>query len=188
VDARGCPVDADGDGVVNSADACPETPAGTRVDGRGCALPQDTDGDGVVDPSDDCPDTAADTRVDARGCAIVFPVGETTLVLDGVTFSSGRAELALDAQTILDRVAASLLEAKDVNVEVQGHTDNTGSRAANLRLSTLRAQAVRDYLVRKGVPAERLSARGLGPDVPRAPNTTADGRAVNRRVELKRMP
>src|SRR5690606_24985924 len=98
-----------------------------------------------------------------------------------------RAELTLDAQTILDRVAVSLIEAKEVQVEVQGHTDNTGSRAANLRLSTRRAEAVRDYLVRRGVPAARLTARGLGPDVPRAPNTTAEGRAVNRRVELKRM-
>jgi outer membrane protein OmpA-like peptidoglycan-associated protein len=187
VDARGCPVDADGDGVVNTADACPETPTGTRVDGRGCALPSDTDGDGVVDPSDNCPGTATGTRVDSRGCAIIFEEGKTTLVLDGVTFATGRAVLTPDAMTILDRVAASLVESKDVNVEVQGHTDNTGSRALNTRLSGQRAAAVRDYLVQKGVPASRLTARGMGPDAPRAPNNTTEGRALNRRVELRRV-
>jgi outer membrane protein OmpA-like peptidoglycan-associated protein len=186
VDARGCPVDSDGDGVVNTADACPETPAGTKVDGRGCALPQDSDGDLVMDNVDECPETAANLRVDSRGCAIVFPEGEKSLVLDGVTFATGRAMLTPDAMTILDRVAESLVDAKDVNVQVLGHTDNTGSRATNLRLSTQRAEAVRDYLVRKGVPASRLSARGMGPDVPRAPNATAEGRALNRRVELVR--
>ena len=188
VDARGCPVDADGDGVVNTADACPETPVGTRVDGRGCALPSDSDGDGVVDPSDNCPNTAAGTRVDSRGCAIVFEEGKTTLVLDGVTFLTGRAELSPNAMTILDRVAASLMNAKDVNVEVQGHTDNTGSVALNTRLSTRRAETVREYLVLKGVDASRLSARGYGPSAPVASNATADGRSRNRRVELKRLP
>lgn len=187
VDARGCPVDADGDGVVNTADACPETPTGTKVDGRGCALPEDSDGDGVVDPSDNCPGTAANLRVDSRGCAIVFEEGETTLILDGVTFATGRAELTPDAMTILDRVAASLTDLKDVNVEVQGHTDNTGSRALNVRLSGQRAESVRAYLVSKGIAANRLTSRGMGPDSPRAPNNTVDGRALNRRVELKRM-
>lgn len=188
VDARGCPVDADGDGVVNTADACPETPVGTRVDGRGCALPSDSDGDGVVDPSDNCPNTASGARVDSRGCAIVFEEGKTTLVLDGVTFLTGRAELSPNAMTILDRVAASLVNAKDVRVEVQGHTDNTGSNATNMRLSSRRAEAVRDYLVMKGVDASRLSARGYGPSAPVASNATAEGRTQNRRVELKRLP
>src|SRR5690606_36239052 len=113
--ARGCPVDGDGDGVLNSADACPDTPTGTDVDGRGCPLPKDSDGDGVVDPNDDCPDTAAGTRADSRGCAIIFESGETSVVLDGVTFASGRATLTPDARTILDRVAESLVNAKDVS-------------------------------------------------------------------------
>lgn len=188
VDARGCPIDADGDGVVNTADACPDTPPGTAVDGRGCPMPPDSDNDGVVDPSDDCPNTVANTRVDSRGCAIIFEAGETNLVLDGVTFATGRATLTPDAMTILDRVAESLVNAKDVSVEVQGYTDNTGSRALNVRLSGRRADAVRQYLIQKGVPVTRLTARGYGPDSPIQPNATADGRARNRRVELKRAP
>lgn len=188
IDARGCPVDSDADGVLNSSDACADTPAGAPVDGRGCPLPGDSDGDSVVDPNDDCPDTPAGTRADARGCAIIFETGETSVVLDGVTFASGRATLTTDAMTILDRVAESLVNAKDVSVEIQGYTDNTGSRATNVRLSTERAEAVRAYLVRQGVPAERLTARGYGPTSPIEPNTTAEGRARNRRVELKRLP
>ncbi len=188
VDARGCPVDLDGDGVINTADACPDTPTGEAVDGRGCPLPEDSDGDGVVDPADDCPGTVAGTRTDSRGCAIIFETGETSVVLDGVTFASGRATLTPDARTILDRVAESLVNAKDVSVEVQGYTDNTGSRQTNVRLSGERAEAVRAYLISKGVPAGRLTARGYGPTSPIEPNTTAEGRARNRRVELKRLP
>ena len=126
---------------------------GQPLDARGCALPPgDTDGDGVDDPNDDCPDTAAGTRADSRGCAIIFESGETSVVLDGVTFASGRATLTPDARTILDRVAESLVNAKDVSVEVQGYTDNTGSRETNVRLSGERAEAVRAYLITKGVP------------------------------------
>jgi outer membrane protein OmpA-like peptidoglycan-associated protein len=186
VTATGCPRDADNDGVHDGIDQCPNTPANTTVTADGC--PRDTDGDGVPDGVDQCPNTAAGSPVDARGCARLFEEGKTTLILDGVTFATGRAELTVDATTILDRVAASLLESTDVNVEVQGHTDITGSRALNMRLSGQRAESVRLYLIQKGVAASRLTSRGYGPDQPVASNTTVDGRAQNRRVELKRMP
>ncbi len=188
VDSRGCPVpvDTDGDGVLDSADDCANTPAGTRVDGRGCPVPVDTDGDGVLDNVDACPNTAAGVRVDARGCAIVFEAGRTNIVLEGVTFASGSATLTEGAKLILDRMAIALINAPDVNVEVQGHTDNTGSRATNVRISGLRAEAVRTYLIEKGVPAARMTSQGYGPDQPIADNATPSGRAQNRRVELKR--
>ena len=186
VNTTGCPRDTDGDGVHDGIDRCPNTPTGTPVNATGC--PRDTDGDGVHDGIDQCPNTAAGTPVDARGCARIFEEGKTTLILDGVTFATGRAELTVDAMTILDGVAASLVESADVNVEIQGHTDVTGSRALNVRLSGQRAESVRLYLIQKGVVATRLTARGYGPDQPVAPNTTTEGRAQNRRVELKRMP
>jgi OOP family OmpA-OmpF porin len=179
-------VDTDGDGVLDSADNCANTPAGTRVDGRGCPLPTDSDSDGVMDPADACPGTAAGVRVDARGCAIVFEEGRTNIVLEGVTFASGSTTLSAGAKVVLDRVALQLVNAPNVNVEVQGHTDNTGSPATNTRLSGLRAEAVRAYLIEKGVAAARLTSRGYGPEQPIAPNTTPSGRAQNRRVELKR--
>lgn len=189
VDAAGCPVpqDSDRDGVPDDADRCAATPAGTLVDASGCPVPQDADGDGVVNESDRCPDTSPGARVDASGCAIVFEAEQRTLVLEGVNFAVNRAVLTDTSHAILDRVAASLRDLPEVRVEVGGHTDSTGSRALNQRLSQARAEAVRDYLISRGVAADRLEARGYGPDEPVATNRTAEGRAQNRRVELKRI-
>lgn len=192
VDATGCPVprDADRDGVVDANDRCPNTPAGATVNAEGCEPPPpppaDSDNDGVADPSDRCPGTAAGTRVDASGCAILFSDTARTLTLQGVNFETGKAVLTAESQAILDPVAASLVANPEVRVEVGGHTDNTGSAATNTRLSQQRAAAVRQYLIDRGVAADRLTARGYGPSQPVAPNTTADGRAQNRRVELKK--
>jgi outer membrane protein OmpA-like peptidoglycan-associated protein len=183
VDANGCPRDSDRDGVIDPQDQCPNTPAGVTVDARGC--PVDSDGDGVLNAVDKCPDSPPGARVDATGCPALFERG-APLVLQGVNFQTGRATLLPESQAILDRVAESLNNNPDVNVEVGGHTDNTGSRATNLRLSNARAITVRDYLISKGVPAARITARGYGPDKPVSPNTTAAGRAANRRVELTR--
>jgi len=188
VDVSGCPVpvDSDGDGVLDSADRCAATPAGTRVDGNGCPIPVDADGDGVRDTDDRCANTPPGSRVDARGCTVVFEEGQRNIVLEGVTFETGRAVLTAESQAILDRVAESLVASPEVNVEVQGHTDNTGSLANNNRISQQRADAVRQYLISKGVAAGRLTSRGYGPTQPKVPNLTADARAQNRRVELRR--
>ncbi len=181
VDANGCPKDTDGDGVLDGADKCPNTPAGTRVDSFGCA--PDSDGDGVTDDRDRCPNTVAGSRVDAVGCILLFEAGKP-LVLQGVNFELNKAVLLPQSLEILDQVAASLVANETVTVEVGGHTDGTGSRANNMRLSDARAKSVRDYLISKGVAAARLTAKGYGPDKPIAENTTATGRLANRRVEL----
>jgi outer membrane protein OmpA-like peptidoglycan-associated protein len=183
VDATGCPSDADRDGVSDANDVCPATPAGTRVDRYGCPL--DSDGDGVTDDKDVCPGTVAGTSVDAKGCPSLFQAGQP-LILLGVNFETGKAVLLPESRSILDQVAQSLVENPEVNIEVGGHTDNVGAAAANLRLSEARANAVRDYLIEKGVEAGRLTARGYGEEKPVADNTTAFGRAANRRVELSR--
>jgi outer membrane protein OmpA-like peptidoglycan-associated protein len=108
------------------------------------------------------------------------------VVLKGVTFETGRSALRPDSYTILDMVATSLINNPDIDVEISGHTDNTGSAATNLRLSQARADAVRAYLATKGVVPGRMVAKGYGPEQPVAPNTTPAGRAQNRRVELRR--
>jgi outer membrane protein OmpA-like peptidoglycan-associated protein len=189
VDATGCPRDSDGDGVADSADRCAGTPAGTAVDAAGCPLP-DTDGDKVVDRDDKCPNTPANMEVDTNGCQRLFNVeaGRTTVVLQGVNFASGRSTLSPTSRPILDRVAEALVNNPTVKVEVQGHTDNSGSAANNTRLSQARANTVRLYLISKGVDGSRVTAVGYGPTQPTVPNTTAANRAQNRRVELKQIP
>jgi outer membrane protein OmpA-like peptidoglycan-associated protein len=189
VDAKGCslPKDSDGDGVNDDADQCKDTPAGEQVDAKGCPLPKDTDGDGVNDDRDRCPSTPAGVKVDAEGCQVLFEPSKKTLILEGVNFETGKAELTPESRTILDGVAESLVANDSIRVQVGGHTDNTGSAAVNKRLSAARANAVREYLVSKGVAADRLTAVGFGPSKPVASNRTAAGRAQNRRVELTRL-
>ncbi len=170
-------VDSDGDGVPDDQDACAGTAVGAKVDPKGCEL--DSDGDGVLDSKDACPDTAAGTKVDVKGCKI-----PEVIVLRGVNFVTGSADLLPESRSILDEVAATLLKHPKMVVEVGGYTDSTGSRAFNERLSYKRAKAVRSYLISKGVAPANLTAKGYGPANPVASNATAEGRAQNRRVEL----
>ncbi|MBY0238218.1 MAG: OmpA family protein [Burkholderiaceae bacterium] len=102
-----------------------------------------------------------------------------------IEFDSGRATLRPSGMAILDEMAAVILQLKGARIEVSGHTDNVGQRAANVALSEARAQAVRAYLAQKGVAPESVAVSGLGPDRPVADNATADGRARNRRIEFK---
>jgi len=170
------PADSDGDGVIDPNDRCPGTPAGARVDAVGCEL--DSDGDGVVDRLDQCPGTPAGARVDARGCEIV-------ITLKGVNFEFDSDRLTPESAAILDQAAAVLKQRPNAVVEVQGHTDARGKDAYNLKLSERRARTVQDYLVKGGVPAGQLTARGYGEAEPVASNDTDEGRAQNRRVDLK---
>lgn len=186
VDVSGCPLDTDGDGVSDALDQCANTAQEVIVDGTGC--PVDGDGDGVADGLDRCPNTAVGTEVDVSGCPVLFREGETAVVLQGVTFETGSAQLTSTARAILSRVAESLRANPEVRIEISGHTDATGSLSTNLRLSQERAEAVRDYLVLRGVWADRLEARGRGPESPIASNATPEGRAMNRRVELRIIP
>jgi outer membrane protein OmpA-like peptidoglycan-associated protein len=190
VDEKGCtlPKDADGDGVTDDVDACADTPAGEQVDAKGCGASQrDGDGDGVNDAADRCPSTPSGVEVDAEGCQVLFQPTKKTLILEGVTFETGKSTLTPESETILNGVAESLVANDSIRVQVTGHTDNTGSLALNRRLSRARADAVRTYLISRGVAEDRLTARGFGPDQPIASNKTAEGRAQNRRVELTRL-
>jgi outer membrane protein OmpA-like peptidoglycan-associated protein len=184
VDATGCELDSDKDGVPDSADKCPNTPAGEKIDATGCPLPKDSDGDGVVDTMDKCPATPVGEKVDAIGCPPLFTGVARTLVLEGVTFELNSTALAAGARGALDRVAIALVAHAGTRVEVAGYTDNRGGLAANLRLSKARADAVRSYLIERGVSPEQITSRGYGADDPIDTNATAVGRSRNRRVEL----
>jgi OOP family OmpA-OmpF porin len=143
------------------------------------AAPQilDSDGDGVIDTLDQCPGTLKGTTVDKHGCPV-------RLVLKGQHFQHNSAELTPNARIILDGVAQNLIAHPQKNdIEVQGHASSEGKDAYNLRLSQRRAQSVADYLKSKGV-TNRLVAKGYGETQPIADNSTEEGRALNRRVEL----
>ncbi len=186
VDATGCPIDSDGDGVPDAIDKCPNTPAGDTVDASGCTVMKDADGDGVPDDRDRCPRTPAGMRVDALGCPVLFSGPSRAFVLQGVTFQTGSASLTGTSVATLDQVAASLKAHPELRVQIAGYTDDQGTLAANRRLSQARADAVRGYLIRRGVAAAQLTARGYGSANPLDSNSTAAGRARNRRVELHR--
>jgi len=110
-----------------------------------------------------------------------------TLVLQGVTFEFNKSRLTIDATKVLNFVAQSLTAHPEARIEVGGHTDNVGSAGYNQRLSLARARAVRAYLTQHGVAAEQLTAVGHGESEPVASNSTEEGRAQNRRVELRRI-
>jgi OOP family OmpA-OmpF porin len=170
------PADSDHDGVIDANDRCPNTVAGAKVDANGCEL--DSDHDGVVDRLDKCPGTPAGAKVDATGC-------ETVITLKGVNFETNSAKLTASSTSILDNAVTVLKQRSGAKVEVQGHTDSVGKDAYNLSLSSHRAKAVLDYLVAHGVDAKMLTSKGYGEAQPIASNDTAEGRAENRRVDLK---
>jgi outer membrane protein OmpA-like peptidoglycan-associated protein len=191
VDEKGCPKDTDGDGVFDGLDRCPDTPKGVKVNSSGCPL--DSDGDGVNDDKDRCPDTPRGTQVDATGCPppppppSAIPERGQALVLEGVNFEYDSAKLTPDSTAALNLVADSLKANPEARIEIGGHTDSRGKDSYNLQLSRKRAQAVQDYLVGQGVSPAQASVTGYGEKQPVAPNDTEDGRAKNRRVELKRL-
>ncbi len=179
---QGCP-DSDNDGVQDSMDKCPNTPAGVKVDANGC--PIDTDGDGVPDYLDKCPTVPGIAA--NKGCPEVK--AETKKIfqqaLTGIQFESGKDVIKKSSDKILDQVVKVMKENPTYNLEINGHTDSQGDDAKNLDLSQRRANAVKAYLVNKGVAAEKLTAKGFGETMPIADNATAAGRAKNRRVEFK---
>jgi len=174
-------MDSDKDGVSDAADACADTPEGAVVDDRGCE--QDSDKDGIVDGLDLCADTAEGTTVDAMGCE-----GNENIVLKGVTFESGTANLTDSAQKSLIVTATILKQsAPEQQFEVAGYTDSIGDPALNLHISEQRAKAVRIFLIKQGVQANLLIPKGYGQENPIADNATREGRAKNRRVELHKI-
>jgi OOP family OmpA-OmpF porin len=179
VDADGCALDADADGVVNAKDRCPGTPAGTAVNASGCE--RDSDNDGIVDSLDACAGTQKGDVVDDRGCVIIAE----RVTLKGVTFPNNSATLAATSRIVLDNMAGTLRKHPTLRVEVAGHIDNTGAAAYSVHLSAQRAQAVRQYLIGQGVDAKRMVAKGYGPANPITSNASAAERAENRRVELR---
>lgn len=151
--------------------AVPVTAAATGV--------MDADADGVSDQIDKCPSTPAGTTVNAYGCR---PQEKANVELE-VLFPSGSAQIPPASQIVMQDLANFMKAHPETNVEIQGHTDNTGNKGRNKALSQARADAVKTYLVEKmGVSAGRISAHGYGDEKPVGDNSTVEGRNKNRRV------
>jgi OOP family OmpA-OmpF porin len=141
----------------------------------------DADGDGVPDSRDACPDTPRSYAVDDRGCPI--PLEEVARIDLKINFDFDRAEVKAEFLPEIRRVADFMTQYPDVIIELEGHTDSTGTEEYNLGLSQRRVNAVRDVLVgQMRMQASRITVRGFGESQPVAANTTAAGRAENRRV------
>lgn len=158
--------DSDGDGVSDYFDKCPNTPAGTQVDGAGCEL--------KITSTTVNPVRVIVTEEDKRVVAEA---------IKNLEFDFGKATIRSTSYASLNRVA-DLLKSKDFSLKLAGHTDNVGSDAANLKLSKDRAESVKSYLVSQGANASRVEATGYGESQPISSNNTASGRQNNRRVEF----
>ena len=203
INTKGCP-DKDGDGIFDSADNCPEV-AG-KAEFAGCPY-LDSDKDGVPDETDDCPtiygkmrgcpDADDDGVIDSKdkcpnevgpisnqGCPEINKAEKEQIdfAINGIKFETASAVIKSTSFLTLDNVVSIMKKYPHYSLRIEGHTDSRGNDAANLLLSQKRANACLDYLLSKGIDAERLEAIGYGETQPIADNKTAEGRRQNRRV------
>ncbi|RKY78877.1 hypothetical protein DRQ12_05040 [candidate division KSB1 bacterium] len=193
MDEDGVPdLDNDNDGIPDTEDKCPNEAEDFDgfQDKDGCP-DLDNDGDGIQDSLDKCPNEPEtfNNYQDEDGCPDKKPVIEKgkKLILRGINFESGSAQLTPDSYAVLDTVYESLAANPEVVVEIRGHTDSVGDWNYNLKLSQKRAEVVKQYLVNCGIDPSRIRAVGYGEKDPIASNATAKGRALNRRIEFVRI-
>ena len=148
-----------------------DTDGGSVNDGKEIA-----NGTNPLDPSDDIP-KKEELKVEVK----------KSIVLDGVVFKTGSAEISPESAEILEKAFNTLNQNSEIEVEIQGHTDDVGKHAFNMKLSQKRADAVKDYIVNKGIAASRITTVGFGPDKPIVPNTSPENKQRNRRIEFFRM-
>lgn len=182
---NGCP-DKDNDGIKDKDDRCPEQAGSIEL--KGCP---DKDGDKVADIDDKCPDVAG--LPELQGC----PPAKNEVVLtkeeietlkeafDNLEFETGKSIIKNTSFESLSELSDVLKKRTQYKLEISGHTDNVGIAATNLQLSKDRANAIKNFLVKKGIPANRLVAQGFGQTKPIGDNKTDKGRQKNRRVEMK---
>jgi OmpA-OmpF porin, OOP family len=179
---NGCPIpDTDADGINDEQDKCPSEKGFARY--QGCPIP-DSDADGINDEEDKCPNKAGTAA--NMGCPEISKevIEKISYAAKNVFFATGSAKLLPKSFKSLDEIATILAKDESLLMDVDGHTDDQGKDDANLLLSQNRANAVKAYLVSKGVADARLKSTGYGEAKPVADNKTAAGRAKNRRVEM----
>lgn len=178
----GCP-DSDGDGIADNLDKCPNAPG--LPENKGCPDEKDSDGDGVADKNDKCPNTPG--LATNYGCPEVKQETKERLAFatKAVQFETGKATLKNQSFAILDEIVDIMRQYPDYTLSISGHTDNVGDERDNLRLSESRAKTCYDYMMFRGIKANRLRFAGFGENRPIAENDTREGREQNRRVEFE---
>lgn len=180
---QGCPIpDSDGDGINDEEDKCPNEKGVARY--NGCPVP-DQDNDGVDDENDKCPTVPG--LKENNGCPEVKAevIKKANFSAKQIFFATGSHTLLAKSFPSLNSIVEILKADENLKLDIEGHTDITGSAEKNLVLSEKRARSVADYLEKKGISSERLTAQGFGSEHPIADNKTVAGRNKNRRVELK---
>jgi OmpA-OmpF porin, OOP family len=177
---HGCPIpDTDQDGINDEEDSCKTVPGLPKY--HGCPIP-DRDQDGVNDELDKCPDQPG--PIENQGCPIVKAAitKRAQLVAANVMFDINSTRLTANSYPAIKELADSLKTNQNLDLTIEGHTDNLGHAAYNLQLSIHRAESVKKVLVSLGIADSRIQVKGFGDDRPVATNDTAEGRAKNRRV------
>ena len=182
VDANGCSIDDDNDGVLNNVDQCPNTPAGTKVDATGCAI-KDSDNDGVVDSKDMCPDTPAGVKVDAKGCSVFDE--ETVEITLRVLFDNESAVVKMPKDPEISEFAEFMKQYPSTTAVIEGHTSAPGSEAYNMDLSKRRAANFKEVMVDMyGIEGSRLETIGYGETQLLDNGKNAEAHRVNRRISV----
>ncbi|MBC7827831.1 MAG: OmpA family protein [Chitinophagaceae bacterium] len=179
----GCPVpDTDGDQISDESDMCPDKPG--PVEFNGCPIP-DSDGDGLNDKQDKCPQEKG--SLENNGCPEIKKeiIEKVNYAAKNIFFETKSDKLSPQSFGPLKEVVLILSNNPQLDLQIEGHTDNTGNPSFNLNLSERRANAVKKYFADLGIEELRLKALGFGQEKPVADNNTPDGKAKNRRVELK---
>jgi large repetitive protein len=192
-DEDGCPdLDNDGDGIPDAQDKCPNDPEDKDgfQDDDGCP-DLDNDGDGIPDALDKCPNEPETFNGvdDTDGCpdsgGQVTIAGGKIELPENINFDTGSERIAGRSESLMDRIAEKVKANPQVKrIRIEGHTDDVGGGKKNMELSQARAEAVRNFLIKKGVEPDRLQAVGYGDTRPLDKRKTADARAKNRRVEF----
>ncbi|HRI66134.1 MAG TPA: OmpA family protein [Polyangium sp.] len=192
---NGCPPDKDSDTILDKDDACPDVPGVKSEDPAKNGCPSDRDGDGITDAEDACPDQkgSSDEDKSKHGCPHVTVTKTEIVISRQVKFKFGESTLKHTVDPVSDDLLTEVRDAivnhpEIEQVEVQGHTDNVGKDEVNRQLAFERAEAVRRWLVQRGIAPAKLFAKGYGSSTPVASNDTEEGRQQNRRVQFIIVP
>lgn len=182
IENKGCPwLDTDNDGITDNLDKCPDLPG--IQENEGCPE-KDTDQDGVPDNLDLCPNTNGEKT--NNGCPIITE-GQKVIIneaINNLEFEYNSSNINEESNKTLNALAALLVEKPDLKLKISGHTDNHGSEEYNLRLSMMRSESVKVYLVKKRIKASRFTLEFYGESKPIESNESVKGQEKNRRVEM----